>query len=94
MVTINILQYQFILPYQFNRQMSDLMVSDKLINTLKGHTNSVKSLAISPDNKKIVSGSFDKTIRVWDLDSGGLINTLTGHTHWVRTVAISPYNKK
>ena len=43
MVTINILQYQFILPYQFNRQMSDLMVSDKLINTLKGHTNYVFS---------------------------------------------------
>ena len=56
------------------------MVSDKLINTLKGHTNWVLSLAISPDNKKIVSGSSDNTIRIWDLDSGNLINTLIDNT--------------
>ena len=48
------------------------MVSDKLINTLKGHTNWVLSLAISPDNKKIVSGSSDNTIRIWDIYERGL----------------------
>jgi WD40 repeat protein len=34
--------------------------------TLKGHTDSVMSVAFSPDGKKIVSGSYDKTLKVWD----------------------------
>ncbi len=35
-----------------------------------GHKYFVKSVAISTDNKFIVSGSFDKTIRVWERESG------------------------
>ncbi|KAG2117466.1 hypothetical protein DEU56DRAFT_748096 [Suillus clintonianus] len=34
----------------------------------RGHTDSVRSVAISPDGKRIVSGSWDKTIRVWDIE--------------------------
>ena len=34
--------------------------------TLKGHTNVVRSVSFSPDGKRIVSGSFDATIKVWD----------------------------
>ena len=60
--------------------MSGSIVSDKLINKLTGHTDCVRSVAISPDNKKIVSGSSDNTIRIWDLDSGNLINTLIDNT--------------
>jgi tetratricopeptide (TPR) repeat protein len=41
----------------------------KLLSTLEGHTGPVYSVAISPDNTKIVSGSGDNTIRVWDLQS-------------------------
>jgi WD40 repeat protein len=35
-----------------------------------GHSDIVWSVAISSDNKFIVSGSFDKTIRVWEIESG------------------------
>ena len=47
-------------------------VSNKeaLIMTLEGHTADVSSVAISSDNSKIVSGSDDKTIKVWNLDKG------------------------
>ncbi len=50
----------------------------------------VHSVAISPDGRTVVSGSADKTIKVWDLASGSLKATLTGHSGWVFSVAISP----
>jgi WD40 repeat protein len=39
---------------------------------------------------KIVSGSFDNTIKIWDLASGNLLNTLNGHTDYVHSVAVIP----
>ena len=43
-----------------------------------GHTDEVKTVAISPDGKYIVSGSDDKSIKVWELSSGREIQTLEG----------------
>ncbi|KAF8547697.1 hypothetical protein OG21DRAFT_1382116, partial [Imleria badia] len=40
------------------------------IHTLQGHTNSVNSAAYSPNGRHIVSGSSDKTIRVWNATTG------------------------
>ena len=45
-----------------------------------GHSDSVRTVAISPDGKYVVSGSEDKSIKVWDLSSGREIHTLTGKT--------------
>ncbi|HEY9633193.1 MAG TPA: WD40 repeat domain-containing serine/threonine-protein kinase [Coleofasciculaceae cyanobacterium] len=61
-----------------------------LINTLTGHSDIVRSIAISPDGQTIVSGSNDQTIKIWQLSSGILRRTLSGHTSWISTVAISP----
>jgi len=60
------------------------------IHSLRGHTNSVLSLATSPDGKRFVSGSDDKTIKVWDWASGQELRTLHGHDSFVRSVTISP----
>ena len=46
---------------------------------LKGHTASGHSVAISADGKRIVSGSNDKTVKVWDADKG--TETLTSEEH-------------
>ena len=35
--------------------------------TLYGHSDSVTSVSFSPDGKRIVSGSHDKTVKVWDI---------------------------
>ena len=48
------------------------------------------SVAFSPDGSRIVSGSDDNTIRLWDTQSGDNIATLEGHSGSVRSVAFSP----
>ncbi|NES65413.1 MAG: WD40 repeat domain-containing protein, partial [Okeania sp. SIO2D1] len=58
-------------------------------NRLLGHDDLVNSVSISNDGKTIVSGSFDKTIKVWNLETGELIHTLTGHDERVLSVNIS-----
>ncbi len=61
-----------------------------LQRNLTGHSNSVTSVAISPDGRTLVSGSSDNTIKVWDLVTFREKATLTGHSDWVLSVAISP----
>ncbi|NER26365.1 MAG: protein kinase [Symploca sp. SIO1C4] len=62
----------------------------KLRRTLSGHSDSVKSIAISPDGRTFASGSYDKTIKLWALPSGELQRTLIGHRKRVNCIAISP----
>ena len=57
---------------------------------LKGHTDWVTSVAFSPDGKHIVSGSWDKSVQVWDALTGGKLKELKGHTNLVTLVAFSP----
>jgi WD40 repeat protein/transcriptional regulator with XRE-family HTH domain len=61
-----------------------------LVRTLQGHTDWVNSCAVSPDGTWIVSASNDKTLKVWDAQSGTECLTLKGHNHWVRGCAVSP----
>jgi len=54
----------------------------------------VYSVAFSPDGKQIVSGSDDKTVRLWDSASGKVLRELQGHTDWVSSVAFSRDGKQ
>jgi WD40 repeat protein len=51
-------------------------------------------VAFSPDGKQVVSGSFDKTVRLWDTATGAALQTLTGHWGSVRSVVFSPDGKQ
>lgn len=66
----------------------------KCIRTLEAHTSMVHSVTISPDGKIIASGSSDKTIKLWELESGKLLRQLgrwfSGHSGIVDTLAFSP----
>ncbi|KAL5512558.1 hypothetical protein ACEPAG_3211 [Sanghuangporus baumii] len=65
------------------------------IKVLSGHTSLVSSVVFSPDGKRIASGFYDHTIRVWDADSGEVVSgPFKGHTHWVNSVAFSPDGKR
>ena len=61
---------------------------------LIGHENGVTSVAYSADGKRVVSGSDDKTVKVWDADSGTVLQTLEGHSNYVYSVAFSPDGKR
>jgi WD40 repeat protein len=60
------------------------------LNTLKGHTDGVKSVAFSPQGNLLASGSTDWTIRLWEVSTGHCLNVLQGHSSLVRAVAFSP----
>jgi WD40 repeat protein len=51
-----------------------------LLRTLEGHSGSVNAVAVTPDGRKAVSGSFDNTLKVWDLEKGEVIATFTGES--------------
>src|SRR3989339_303422 len=65
-----------------------------LISTLVGHTKFVISIAFSPDGMKIASGSYDETIKLWDISIGNVINTFSGHTDVITSIAFSPDGTK
>eukprot|EP00741_Cyanophora_paradoxa_P018576 tig00021070_g17934.t1 len=61
---------------------------------LWGHEDRVRAVAITRDGKRAVSGGDDKTLRVWDLESGAELRCLVGLEYMVTSVAISPDGKR
>jgi WD40 repeat protein len=62
---------------------------------LRGHDSWVYSVAFSPDGSKIISGSNDKTIRVWDASTGiEIVPPIRGHDDSILSVAFSPDGSK
>ena len=75
----------------------------KLLQTFEGHSKWVNSVAYSPDGQTLASGSndnsvgevlasgsFDDTIKLWNVKTGKLLQTLEGHSISVNSVAYSP----
>jgi WD40 repeat protein len=55
------------------------------------HVDDISSVAITSDGNHIVSGSRDKSIRVWDADTGeASVSPLQGHTEMVYSVTTLP----
>ena len=55
-----------------------------------GHRDWVESVAFSPDGRLLASASRDRTVKVWNTQSGDLTRTLEGHTDEVLSVTFSP----
>jgi guanine nucleotide-binding protein subunit beta-2-like 1 protein len=65
------------------------MLMGKPLKSLHGHNHFVSSLALNSDNTKLVSGSWDKTIRLWDIPTSKSDLIFKGHTKDVLSVAFS-----
>jgi WD40 repeat protein/energy-coupling factor transporter ATP-binding protein EcfA2 len=61
----------------------------KLVSTISGHNNKIRSISFSPDSQMIASASSDNTIKVWK-NNGELVSVLTGHSGAVNRVKFSP----
>jgi WD40 repeat protein/tRNA A-37 threonylcarbamoyl transferase component Bud32 len=61
----------------------------RCVDTFTEHSGWVTSVAMSPDEQTLATGSRDETIKLWHLDTGKLIRTFTGHSGVVTAVTIS-----
>jgi WD40 repeat protein len=66
----------------------------KIMLMLEGHHDIVQSLSFSPDGNCIASGSGDRTIQLWNAETGASIGQpMEGHDHDITSIAFSPVSK-
>jgi hypothetical protein len=61
---------------------------------LAGHQRGLTSAVISPDGKRMASGSWDRTLRLWDVKTGVELRSFVGHTAGVQSVSFSPDSRR
>ena len=77
------------LPFR-SSQMPTPIPQGMLLYTYSKHTDLVSAVAWSPEGKHIASGSYDKTVQVWDAANGNSVFTYHGHAGHVNAVSWSP----
>lgn len=60
------------------------------IRELKGNATTNNAMALSPDGRHLVTGSYDKQLSYWDIGSGKMIRSLPGHKGIVSSACFSP----
>lgn len=63
--------------------------SRRCLRTFEGHTEPVSSVSLSADGRLALSGSHDKTLKLWDTATGDCLRTFEGNTNIVHTACLS-----
>ncbi|MHA1343910.1 MAG: WD40 repeat domain-containing protein [Promethearchaeota archaeon] len=69
------------------------MSERELFKSFKAHDGYIRSIVVTPDGNFFISGSDDKTIKIWELLTGNYFETLTKHTHDIECLTISQDGK-
>ncbi|KAG1896010.1 WD40-repeat-containing domain protein [Suillus fuscotomentosus] len=69
--------------------MSQLIPSTTPIRTFEDHKDVVRAVAVFPDKRRMITGSYDKTLRLWDLETGVVWKKMEGHSSGVFALTIS-----
>ncbi|MGK7871770.1 MAG: caspase family protein, partial [Xenococcaceae cyanobacterium] len=85
-------QVKYILP-EVESSLYEAIDVVRQRKSFEGHESSVYAVAFSPDGQKILSGSTDNTLKLWDI-SGKLLHTFKGHESSVNAVAFSSDGQK
>ncbi|CAB9513612.1 WD-40 repeat protein [Seminavis robusta] len=77
---------------QFRQKSLDLRFAHfeqpLLRGNLTGHDNKIQCCTVYQNGKRALTGSYDNTLKVWNLSTGKLLRTLAGHTEWVSCCAV------
>ena len=60
-----------------------------IINTVKGHSDRVRYIDLTPNENYMVTGSNDSDIKIWDLKRPRKELVLSGHKNWVKATIIN-----
>ncbi|KAI5361843.1 Putative WD40/YVTN repeat-like-containing domain superfamily [Septoria linicola] len=63
-----------------------------IITTLKEHTSAVSVLALSDHERRVISGSWDKNIHEWDLDTGKVLRSFKGASSQISAIELRPFS--
>lgn len=65
-------------------------IQSPVFTPLDGHTSGVRSLEFSEDGRRLLTGSDDNTLKLWNVETKRTIETLKGHDGWIACCTLSP----
>lgn len=83
-----------VIVWRLNDSVNDSLSVGYARRALTGHSQCVQDVVINSDAQFALSGSWDKTLRLWDLNVGVTVRSFKGHTSDVNSVAFSHDNRQ
>ncbi|MEM7590193.1 MAG: CHAT domain-containing protein [Cyanobacteria bacterium P01_A01_bin.83] len=82
------------IPIQLPQPETEPNFAKDAFQSFIGHSDSVRTIAFTPNGKHLVSAGNDRTVRLWDIENGQLINLFKGHKERVKCLQISADGKQ